>query len=746
MLKDLTIKRKLIAILMLTSTIAILCVGTTMSIFNYTKQRQEMVDDLIMLAEVTGHNCRAPLAFDVPEDAEIVISALSAKPSIVYAAILNTEGKVFASYGSPIENEIFIPQVPLERGYQFSKSYLRVSHQIKLNGKVMGIVYLRGDLREIQAGLRRDTGIVILMLFIALAVALLLSTKLQTLISRPILALADLAHVVTNEQDYSIRAKKNTGDEVGLLVDSFNAMLAQIEHRDEALRQSAEKYRAVVEDQTELICRTLPDGTITFVNQAYCRYFNKNLDELVGQNYLPLIPREDQTKLEAHLTTITENSPVGNIEYKVIAPSGELRWFRWTYRALFDEQGIPIEFQSVGRDITERKKAEEEAQRLRRLLKNMIDSMPSSLVAVDADGCVTHWNRQAEMTTGVTPDKAEGQPLDQVFSAMKAQMIQVREAIQQRQTKSVEKVESFSNGEKHLNNVMIYPLETNGIEGAVIRVDDVTERVRLEEMMIQSEKMMSVGGLAAGMAHEINNPLSGIMQNIQVVMDRISTDLPANVDAARSCGISLTALTAYMEQRNIIDMLQTVQSSAQRAAKIVENMLSFSRKGDTEKSPHNLTGLLDNTVELVGSDYDLKKKYDFKQIEIIREYEREMPKVLCEASKIQQVFLNLLKNGAQAMAENPDHSTLPRFVLRIRKEKNMARVEVEDTGPGMNDEVRKRLFEPFFTTKDVGAGTGLGLSVSYFIVTENHGGTMSVESSLGVGSNFIIRLPLAGNA
>jgi len=119
-----------------------------------------------------------------------------------------------------------------------------------------------------------------------------------------------------------------------------------------------------------------------------------------------------------------------------------------------------------------------------------------------------------------------------------------------------------------------------------------------------------------------------------------------------------------------------------------------------------------------------------------------MPQVKCEASKIQQVIFNILKNGAQVMSESVEKKKEPRFTLRLMPEEDMARIEIEDNGPGMDEATRKRVFEPFYTTKPVGAGTGLGLSVSYFIITENHGGTMEVESEPGKGAKFIIRLPL----
>ena len=140
----------------------------------------------------------------------------------------------------------------------------------------------------------------------------------------------------------------------------------------------------------------------------------------------------------------------------------------------------------------------------------------------------------------------------------------------------------------------------------------------------------------------------------------------------------------------------------------------------------------------------MKKQYDFKRIEIIKTYANGLPAVPCEGAKIQQVLLNLFRNAAQAMTEAGLES--PRISIRTRLEsqRSMAVMEIEDNGPGMDEPTRKRVFEPFFTTKPVGVGTGLGLSVSYFIITENHRGEMRVESRPGAGTKFIIHLPIEG--
>lgn len=271
---------------------------------------------------------------------------------------------------------------------------------------------------------------------------------------------------------------------------------------------------------------------------------------------------------------------------------------------------------------------------------------------------------------------------------------------------------------------------------------DITERRQAQEMLIQNEKMITVGSLAAGMAHEINNPLAGILQGIQVIQGRLSPDLPANRKAAEECGVSIEVVNAYLLRRNIPGFLSAAREAGERAAAIVENMLSFCRKSEAAFTLQDIGQLLDKTIALAENEYDLKKKFDFRQIKITREYSPDLPPVPCEAIEIQQVILNLLKNAAQALFQVKP--PIPRITLRTIKEKHMIRIEIEDNGPGMTDEICRRIFEPFFTTKGVGLGTGLGLSVSHFIITENHGGSIDVKSVSGHGSTFFIRLPIHG--
>jgi PAS domain S-box-containing protein len=378
-------------------------------------------------------------------------------------------------------------------------------------------------------------------------------------------------------------------------------------------------------------------------------------------------------------------------------------------------------------------------------LQTMIDAMPSALVGLAPDGTITHWNTAAGLMFGLEAAEALGRPLTDIRALFPEPAGLIEECLKNRRPTASRRFNRVTEGSTSHYELLVYPLDSGDETGAVIRVDDATERVRLQEIMVQTEKMMSVGGLAAGMAHEINNPLGGVVLGAENILRRLSPDLEPNRRAALAQGTDMTVITGYLEQRKVVPLVEGVLESGLRAARIVADMLAFSRSGHSEFTPTLLNELLDRTVALAANDYDLKKQYDFRHIEIVREYDPGLGPVVCQVNKIEQVILNLLKNAAQALAGRPRPAgEPPRITLRTGVEGDLARVEVGDNGPGMDETTRRRVFEPFFTTKPVGVGTGLGLSISYFIITDNHRGRLSVDSQPGEGSRFIIHLPFSG--
>lgn len=272
---------------------------------------------------------------------------------------------------------------------------------------------------------------------------------------------------------------------------------------------------------------------------------------------------------------------------------------------------------------------------------------------------------------------------------------------------------------------------------------DVTELKKIEQMMIQTEKMVSLGGIAAGIAHEINNPLGIILQAAQNLQIRSRPDFPKNQEAAEELGLDMDLMAKYMHLHKMDAFIEDIKRAAVRAADIIKRMLLFSRKSESRRTVCHLPAIVENALSLAKNDFDLKKTYDFKKISVNMHVERDIPKITCTETEIEQVLLNLFRNAAQAMAEIPVPQPEPHLYIRILKHSNTVRMIIQDNGPGMPDHIKKRAMEPFFTTKGPGAGTGLGLSVSYFIITRGHGGQFSVSSDPGKGTTFTIDLPCA---
>ncbi len=383
-----------------------------------------------------------------------------------------------------------------------------------------------------------------------------------------------------------------------------------------------------------------------------------------------------------------------------------------------------------------------ELDRLRVYLKGIVDSVPSVLIGVDIDGRVNEWNQAAEKATRIKGEDARGQFFTDLMPHLGGQQDKVMQAINEGRPLHATRLTTVVGGVVRYSNLLVNPLNSEVGRGAVIRVDDVTQRVRFEQMMVQNEKMLSLSGLAAGVAHEINNPLSGVLQNCQNITRRLSSDLTSNRLVAEASGIDLTRLQDYLERRKIPGFLRFVREAAERASHIVTDMLAFSRHGTESFDKVALCDLLDTALRLASSDYDMKKTYDFRRIDIEQKLEPGLPLLHCDHTRLEQVLLNLLKNSAQAMTQA--NTPAPRKIsLRARVEADWVLIQLEDNGPGMSAEVKQCIFEPFYTTKGRGLGTGLGLSVAYFIVTEQHRGEIEVISAPGKGTRFEIRLPLA---
>jgi PAS domain S-box-containing protein len=268
-------------------------------------------------------------------------------------------------------------------------------------------------------------------------------------------------------------------------------------------------------------------------------------------------------------------------------------------------------------------------------------------------------------------------------------------------------------------------------------VEDVTARRRTQELLAEAEKLRTVAALAAGVAHEINNPLAGMVQNAQAILGRLTENLPANDRAAARQGTTFGAVRAYIEDREIPAMLDSIRDSGRQASRVVRDLLAYSRK-DPGIAGAEPAEIVEQTCEIASHDLELKDA--LATITFERRLSDDVPPVVCRATQIQQVLLNLMRNAVQAMRANPPERP-PRLVVRTIATGSYAGFEVEDNGPGIPPEQRARIFDPFFSSKRVGEGTGLGLFLCHHIVTVNHAGRIAVESRPGERTCFTVLLP-----
>lgn len=365
-------------------------------------------------------------------------------------------------------------------------------------------------------------------------------------------------------------------------------------------------------------------------------------------------------------------------------------------------------------------------------LLSIINSMPSVIMGVNHRGLVSHWNAAAEQKTGVTATDALGKPVQALYPSLPVDIDIISRTIATGESSTQQNIQLSHEGEQYYCDLTISPLIAAQAIGAVIRVDDVTLRVQMENMMIQNEKMLSLGQLAAGMAHEINNPLSIILHGVQNIHRRLSAELSANQEAAALHQLELWQLQAYFDSRRITQFLEDIRDAGERSAAIVSNMLNFSRHNAQSQRLFDLEQTVRQGVALLAAE-----RTNVPPLTL--EIDPALPLVYGCAAELQQVVLNLVRNASQAL--QGCNGASPSILVRLKQHESHISITVQDNGPGMPDEVSRHIFEPFFTTKAVGQGTGLGLSVCYFIITEHHGGTISVESAPGEGALFTICLP-----
>ena len=361
-----------------------------------------------------------------------------------------------------------------------------------------------------------------------------------------------------------------------------------------------------------------------------------------------------------------------------------------------------------------------EMSNLRNLLSNILDSMPSMLIGIDKDGRITQWNTTCVESTGRTFTEVRGRKLIEELPEMSALMSLVDNSI------TTQKVQRQSQQPKHTGDgtryedITIFPLLSENMSGAVIRIDDVTQQHELEEQLKHRSKMDAIGKLAGGVAHDFNNMLAGILGASQL----------------------LSAKQRNLDPKSA-ELVKIIVKAATRAAELTAKLLMFGRKGSTAADEISIHALIDETVAILQRTVDKKIR-----ISVMKSAHKDT--VIGDSSQLQNALLNLAINASHAMPEggeifidtsntelDTNYCELVPFEISPG---NYLELNIADSGNGIPRDLLPRIFEPFFTTKDQGKGTGLGLAAVYGTI-QNHKGAVFVESEVNKGTTFTLYLP-----
>ncbi|WP_170868282.1 ATP-binding protein [Desulfatibacillum alkenivorans] len=584
---------------------------------------------------------------------------------------------------------------------------------------------------------------------IACALVILLNMFVfRRIISKPVNAMMEYFHAISSGRE-DPEFREGGIEEFNVIGQAAGDMVKSLRIADKNLVESERKFHALFDNSFQFMGLLDREGRLLETNQASLDAVGCGLEDVQGIFFweTPWWRHDAEEAQRIKECVLKAGEGVfSRIDVTSLNSLDELRYIDFSIKPIFSKDGQVSVLIPEGRDITEIRDAQQTMRNLRLLLQNILDSMPSIVVGLDAYKKITHWNRQAENHSGISAEKARGRSLGETLPEFPLLSDSVNSALETRKIVKNERVVVLTESKARYFDCTVFPLTASETYGAVVRLDEVTDRVNLEQSMVNTEKMASLGGLAAGMAHEINNPLAGMIQNAQVISNRLSTKLPQNHAAAQECGTSMEAIQQYMDKRGVLRMFASLMKSGGQAARIIDNILMFARDKASIYKPHDLNDLMDRSIKLAAADFRVKTHIDLKKIKIIRDFSEGCPPVPCDPGGMQLVFLNLIKNAAQAIADSPTARKNGVIRLKQAKEADMALIEIEDNGIGMTKDLQKRVFEPFFTTRPTGRGTGLGLSVSYFVVTQDHGGDLTLASQPGKGTVITICLPLVGKS
>lgn len=504
----------------------------------------------------------------------------------------------------------------------------------------------------------------------------------------------------------------------------FIAMIEDITERkkmEEELRRSEETLRLYFENVSDVIYSFDTEFRVLNVSPAVERLLGYKPEELVGRLFYELnlvTPASLELAFSDVLRVFAGEHVISSREF--IAKDGTIRYGEVSLSPLYSAEGRVIGALGVGRDVTERRRMEEALKESERNYRVLFESTLDGMLVIDVETVKVVLANEAlvKMFGFDSSEEVIGlNPIDFVHPEDRKRVLgYLMEDALGKENRDIHEFRAITkDGREIWVSGVGSRIDYSGKPAVLSSIRDITqlkkaeeEKRRLEEQIQLAGRLAAVGELAAGVAHELNNPIAAIKGFAQLLAGKADVDASLKKD------------------------LQTIYSESQRASRITQNLLTFARRHEPEKRLISINEALEKTLELRAHQMKLNK------IELEMDLDPNLPRTMADFHQMQQVFVNILNNAEQAMLEAHGRGKL---IVRTQKMGGMIRISFTDDGPGISEENLKRIFDPFFTTKEVGKGTGLGLSICYGIV-EAHCGRIYAMSKVGQGATFVVEIPV----
>ena len=516
-----------------------------------------------------------------------------------------------------------------------------------------------------------------------------------------------------------------------------------------SLRRSEARNRAIISAMQDAHFLADAKGRIVSLNPAATKIFGYAADELLGNNVGVLLPVEHSQRHDGYIKRYLETREPHILGMNRRGLSGRRKngteFPIELLIASFEVDGQQF-FSATIRDLSEFAASIENTQRL----TAAIDQAAEGVVILDASMRVIYANPAFWILADDSPNKALGRTLDELdwTGANPTTFAEMYTEIRRGRTWSGRLGSTRADGSLRVQSVTAAPVMKDGRTTCYIQIwRDITEQMQMEQQLRHAQKLQSIGQLSAGIAHEINTPSQFVRDNMLFLKDAYASLLgviTASTEAASTP--ELATLAARLEaadfpflRAEIPRALDQSIEGMNRITKIVRAMKEFSHQGQ-DKVPSNINHAIESTITVATNEW----KY---VAEVAFDLDAELPPVPCLLHEFNQVILNIVVNAAHAIADVVGGGNEKgKITVSTRKVDQWAEIRISDTGTGMSEDVKARVFDPFFTTKEVGKGTGQGLSIAYAVIVEKHGGSIHVETEVGKGTCFVIRLPLTDSA